>query len=51
MGKPKGRICLCDITTNIGNDALIPECPIPSERFDFVLLCVCLVGHGVEWIE
>ncbi|KAL2483757.1 DNA topoisomerase 1 [Forsythia ovata] len=33
MGKLKKRICPSDITINIGNDAQIPECPIPGESW------------------
>lgn len=33
MGKLKKRIRPRDITINIGRDALIPECPIPGERW------------------
>ncbi|XP_074572698.1 DNA topoisomerase 1 beta-like [Curcuma longa] len=33
MGKLKKRIRPRDITINIGKDALIPECPIPGERW------------------
>ena len=32
-GKLMRRICPKDVTINIGKDALIPECPIPGERF------------------
>lgn len=35
MGKLKKRIRPSDITINIGKDALIPECPVPGERFYF----------------
>jgi len=37
MGKLKSRIRPSDITINIGKDAPIPECPIPGERFGFLL--------------
>ncbi|PSR95541.1 DNA topoisomerase 1 beta like [Actinidia chinensis var. chinensis] len=33
MGKLKKRIRPSDITINIGKDALIPECPIPGQRW------------------
>ncbi|VVB11430.1 unnamed protein product [Arabis nemorensis] len=33
IGKLKRRIHPCDITLNIGEDAPIPECPIPGERW------------------
>ncbi|PKA47375.1 DNA topoisomerase 1 [Apostasia shenzhenica] len=33
MGRLKRRIRPGDITINIGKDALVPECPIPGERW------------------
>ncbi|PKA53641.1 DNA topoisomerase 1 [Apostasia shenzhenica] len=33
MGRLKRRIRPRDITINIGKDALVPECPIPGERW------------------
>lgn len=39
MGKLKRRIFPSDITINIGEDAPIPECPIPGERFRLFYYC------------